>query len=134
MPANRFNAFTDYGVGIGLRIPHYSHILEKKPTVDWFEIISENFMVDGGRPLAVLDRILEQYRVVQHGVALYFGSADKTDRGQLRRLKNLVKRTGVQPGNGRRHDDGTSRFVHGEFVIFWVSIPLRQTPCRPGAE
>jgi len=95
VPANRFNAFTDYGVGIGLRIPHYSHILEKKPTVDWFEIISENFMVDGGRPLAVLDRILEQYRVVQHGVALYFGSADKTDRGQLRRLKNLVKRTGT---------------------------------------
>ena len=41
MPANRFNGFTQYGVGIGLRIPHYSHILEKKPVVDWFEIISE---------------------------------------------------------------------------------------------
>ena len=95
MPANRFNGFTDYGVGLGLRIPHYSHILERKPTVDWFEIISENFMVDGGRPLAVLDQILEQYRVVQHGVALYFGSADKPDRAQLRRLKNLVKRTGT---------------------------------------
>jgi len=93
MPANRFNAHTDYGVGIGLRIPHYDHILSKKPTVDWFEIISENYLVDGGRPLAVLDRILEQYRVVQHGVSLYFGSADKPDRAQLRRLKNLVKRT-----------------------------------------
>jgi uncharacterized protein (UPF0276 family) len=95
MPANRFNGFTDYGTGIGLRIPHYGHILEKKPTVDWFEIISENYLVDGGRPLAVLDQILEQYRVVQHGVSLYFGSADKPDRGQLRRLKNLVKRTGT---------------------------------------
>ena len=52
MPANRFNGFTDYGIGIGLRIPHYQHIFEKKPVVDWFEIISENFMVDGGRPLA----------------------------------------------------------------------------------
>ena len=52
MPANRFNGFTDYGVGIGLRIPHYQHIFEKKPVVDWFEIISENYMVDGGRPLA----------------------------------------------------------------------------------
>ena len=54
MPANRFNGFTDYGVGIGLRIPHYQHIFEQKPVVDWFEIISENFMVDGGRPLHVL--------------------------------------------------------------------------------
>ncbi|HRH96276.1 MAG TPA: DUF692 family protein, partial [Prosthecobacter sp.] len=65
MPANRFNAHTDLGIGIGLRIPHYQHILEKKPVCDWFEIISENFMVDGGRPLQILDQILEQYRVVQ---------------------------------------------------------------------
>jgi uncharacterized protein len=93
MPANQFNAFTDYGIGIGLRVPHYSHILEKKPVVDWFEIISENYMVDGGRPLEVLDDILEQYRVVQHGVSLYFGSADRPDREHLKRLKTLVKRT-----------------------------------------
>ena len=39
MPANRFNGFTNYGIGIGLRIPHYEHIFEKKPVVDWFEII-----------------------------------------------------------------------------------------------
>jgi len=37
----------EYGIGIGLRIPHYRHILERKPLVDWFEIISENYMVDG---------------------------------------------------------------------------------------
>ena len=95
MPANAFNGFTDYGIGIGLRVPHYHHILTEKPTVDWFEIISENFMVDGGRPLQVLDRIMEQYRVVQHGVSMYFGSADKTDREHLRKLKALVKRTGT---------------------------------------
>ena len=93
MPANRFNNFTNYGIGIGLRVPHYQHILSRKPTVDWFEIISENFMVDAGRPLHVLDQILEQYRVVQHGVAMYLGSADGLDRGHLRRLKRLVKRT-----------------------------------------
>ncbi len=93
MPANRFNAFTDYGIGIGLRVPHYAHILEQKPVVDWFEIISENYLVDGGRPLEVLDDILEQYRVVQHGVSLYFGSVDKPDRQHLKRLKTLVKRT-----------------------------------------
>jgi len=93
MPANRFNGFTDYGVGIGLRVPHYRHILEKKPVVGWFEIISENYMLDGGRPLAILDAILEQYRVVQHGVSMYFGSADPLSREHLRRLRALVRRT-----------------------------------------
>src|SRR5258708_8526762 len=93
MAGNRFNGFTEYGVGIGLRVPHYRHILAKKPVVDWFEIISENFMVDGGRPLAVLDAILEQYRVVQHGVAIYFGSAYKFDRAHLQRLQSIVRRT-----------------------------------------
>jgi uncharacterized protein (UPF0276 family) len=93
MPANRFNGFKDYGVGIGLRIPHYNHIFEKKPVVDWFEIISENFMVEGGRPLQVLDQILERYRVVQHGVSMYFGSAEPLNREHLRRLKKLVRRT-----------------------------------------
>jgi uncharacterized protein (UPF0276 family) len=70
-----------------------THILAKKPVVDLFEIISENFMVDGGRPLEVLDSILEQYRVVQHGVAIYFGSAEKLNQEHLKRLKRLVKRT-----------------------------------------
>jgi uncharacterized protein len=93
MPANRFNGFTEYGVGIGLRVPHYRHILEKKPVVDWFEIISENYMVDAGRPLTVLDQILDQYRVVQHGVSMYFGSAEPFSREHLRRIKDLVRRT-----------------------------------------
>ena len=93
MPANRFNGHTDYGIGIGLRIPHYRHILENKPVVDWFEIISENYMLDGGRPLAVLDAILEQYRVVQHGVSMYFGSVDPLNREHLKRLKALTRRT-----------------------------------------
>ena len=93
MPANAYNGMTDYGIGIGLRVPHYSHILSEKPTVDWFEIISENFMVDGGRPLKVLDQILEQYRVVQHGVSTYFGSAEPLNREHLKKLKRLVKRT-----------------------------------------
>ncbi len=93
MPSSRFTNFTDYGIGIGLRIPHYEHILEKKPVVDWFEIISENYMVDGGRPLHVLDRILEQYRVVQHGVSMYFGNASRPNRDHLKKLKALTKRT-----------------------------------------
>jgi len=93
VPANRFNGFTNLGIGIGLRVPHYQHILSKKPTCDWFEIISENYMVDAGRPLHILDQILEQYQVVQHGVSMYFGSVTRGDREQLKRLKTLVKRT-----------------------------------------
>jgi uncharacterized protein (UPF0276 family) len=93
MPANRFNGYNDFGVGIGLRIPHYKHIFENKPVVDWFEIISENYMVEGGRQLQVLDQILERYRVVQHGVSMYFGSAEPLNREHLRRLKKLVRRT-----------------------------------------
>jgi hypothetical protein len=93
MPANRFNSYTDLGVGIGLRIPHYRHILDNKPACDWFEIISENYMVDGGRPLEILDQILEQYKVVQHGVSMYFGSTDRLNRDHLKALKKLVRRT-----------------------------------------
>ncbi|MCW1924519.1 DUF692 domain-containing protein [Luteolibacter arcticus] len=93
MKGSRFTQFEDYGVGIGLRIPHYQHILEKKPVVDWFEIISENYMADGGRPLAVLDQILEQYRVVQHGVSMYFGNSSRPNRSHLKKLKALTKRT-----------------------------------------
>jgi len=90
---NPFNAHTALGVGIGLRIPHYDHILSRRPPVGWFEIISENFMVDGGRPLEILDKILEQYTVVQHGVSMYFGSSGRLNREHLKKLKRLVRRT-----------------------------------------
>ena len=93
MSANRFNAFKDLGVGIGLRVPHYNHIFSNKPVVGWFEIISENYMIDGGRPLHILDQILEQYQVIQHGVSMYFGSAEPLNREHLKRLKTLVRRT-----------------------------------------
>ena len=94
MPANRFNGFSHLGIGIGLRIPHYLKILEEKPELDWFEIISENFMVGGGRPLEILDEVLANYPVVQHGVSLYFGSLDEYDKDHLSRLKQLIERTG----------------------------------------
>ncbi len=95
MSASRFTGGVELATGIGLRSPHYRHILAEKPTVGWFEIISENYMVDGGRPLEVLDLILEQYRVVQHGVGLYPGNAAGIDRHHLQRLKRLTKRTGT---------------------------------------
>lgn len=81
------------GIGIGLRIPHYDDIFTQKPDIDWFEIISENFMVDGGKPLDNLYRILERYPVVQHGVSLAIGSPDPLDFDYLKRLKDLTKIT-----------------------------------------
>ncbi len=89
----RFTSGVELATGIGLRVPHYNHILAEKPAVGWFEIISENYMVEGGRALAVLDRILDQYRVVQHGVGMYPGDAGGVKFDHLRRLKRLVRRT-----------------------------------------
>ena len=84
----------DLGVGVGLRVPHYRRILAESPRVDFFEVISENFMVGGGKPLHHLSRVLEKYRVVQHGVSLGIGGPEAPDRAYLERLKELVRRTG----------------------------------------
>ena len=81
------------GIGIGLRIPHYQDIFREEPDIDWFEIISENFMVEGGKPLANLERILERYPVVQHGVNLAIGSPDPLDFDYLKKLKALTRKT-----------------------------------------
>lgn len=93
MPPSRFNGYTSLGIGIGLRVPHYSHILSELPPVEWFEIISENFLTHGGRPREVLDQILAQYTVVMHGVSLYFGSPERPNREHLKRLRALVRHT-----------------------------------------
>ncbi len=93
MGANKFNNYSPLGVGIGLRVPHYDHILSEEPPVEWFEIISENFLYDGGRPHRILSEILERYTVVQHGVSLYFGSPQRPSKEHLSRLKKLVKKT-----------------------------------------
>ncbi|MGQ0657213.1 MAG: MNIO family bufferin maturase [Chromatiales bacterium] len=82
------------GFGLGLRPPHYQDILEGEPAVDWFELLSENYMVEGGKPLYFLDRICERYPVVLHGVSLSIGSTDALDRDYLKRLKALAARAG----------------------------------------
>jgi len=91
--SQRFPLTRQLGIGIGLRVPHYDHILENRPSTDWFEIIAENFMGEGGRALQVLEAIMEQYQVVVHGVGLYPGNAQGLNWEHLRRLKTLVKRT-----------------------------------------
>ena len=80
------------GFGLGLRRPHYAEFLARAVPVDFVEIISENFMVDGGRPLATLDAIRENYPVAMHGVSMSIGSAAGLDRDYLNRLKMLADR------------------------------------------
>ncbi|MBN6102748.1 DUF692 domain-containing protein [Xanthomonas sp. CFBP 8703] len=81
-----------HGFGLGLRPPHYPLYLEEPPALDFVEAISENFMVAGGRPLHVLDRVRERYPVALHGVSMSLGSADGLDRDYLLRLKRLARR------------------------------------------
>ncbi len=83
------------GIGIGLRTVHFPHIIAEKPEIDWFEIISENFMDSGGRPAAILEEIAERYPLVMHGVSMSIGGTDPLDAEYLARLKALADRCGA---------------------------------------
>lgn len=87
--------FPYLGCGIGLRRQHYAEVVGSHPAIDWFEVISENFMVEGGRPLAILDTVRKHYPIVMHGVSMSLGSADPLNRRYLRELRDLARR--VQP-------------------------------------
>lgn len=80
------------GFGLGLRPQYYSAILEQNPPVDWFEIISENYMVSGGKALYYLDQIRERYPLVMHGVSLSLGGTDVISQDYLQQLKKLMLR------------------------------------------
>ncbi len=83
------------GFGLGLRPVHYEAILAEKPSIDWFEIITENYLIAGGKPLSYLDKIRAHYPIVMHGVSLSIGSHDPLDWDYLRQVKNLADR--IQP-------------------------------------
>jgi len=83
------------GFGLGLRRQHYETILAERPSVDWFEILTENYLVPGGKPLHYLDRIRALYPMVMHGVSLSIGSSDPLNRAYLAEVKALVER--IQP-------------------------------------
>lgn len=84
------------GFGLGLRKEHYHAILETSPAVDWFEILTENYLVPGGKPLYFLDQICERYPVVMHGVSMSLGSHDPLDMNYLKQVKALEKRTNAK--------------------------------------
>ncbi len=80
------------GFGLGLRSQHYDYILSHQPEVDWFEILSENYMIEGGKPLYYLDAVSERYPLVMHGVSMSIGSTDELNWAYLKKLKTLIQR------------------------------------------
>jgi hypothetical protein len=126
--------FPFLGFGVGLRRPHYSHVLDNTPAVDWIEVVTENFMVQGGHPLQVLERVRERYPIVLHGVSMSLGSVDPLNPVYLLQLRDLARRfepawvsdhlcwTGV--GDRNLHD--LLPLPYTEEAITWVAGRIRQ--------
>lgn len=84
--------FPQLGYGLGLRSTHFRDVLEGRSSVSWFEVIAENFMGEGGRPLFVLEKVRQTVPIALHGVSLSLGSIDPLSLDYLKRLKNLIQR------------------------------------------
>jgi len=127
---NRWN-FPDLGIGVGLRTVHFRHILSKRPPVDWFEVLSENFMDTEGHPLWVLDQIAERYPIALHGVSMSIGSTDPLDREYLRKLKALAARTRAHWVSDHLCWTGVAgRNVHDLLPMPYSEEALRHTAAR----
>lgn len=107
------------GFGLGLRPDYYEEILAQQPDLDWFEILSENYLVPGGKPLYYLDKIRELYPLVMHGVSLSLGSCDALDMVYLQQLKDLAAR--IEPAWVSDHLCWTG--VQGKNVHDLLPIP-----------
>ncbi len=118
------------GFGLGLRTEHYNAILENKPKVDWFEALSENYMIPGGKPLDFLDKIRANYPMVMHGVSLSIGSTAAVDKDYLRDLKKLADR--IQPAWISDHLCWTG--VHGQNMHDLLPLPYTEETARHVAE
>lgn len=110
------------GFGLGLRTQHYADFLESPQRVDWLEILSDNYLVPGGKPLVMLDAIRARYPVAMHGVALSIGAAEGPDRDYLRALAALARR--VEPLWISDHLCWTG--VHGKVLHDLYPLPYTQ--------
>lgn len=86
------NGLPHLGYGVGFRGEHKEHVFERQPDVDWFEIISENYMATSGLPMYALDQLIERYPVILHGVAMSIGTTSPIDFDYLRQLRQLADR------------------------------------------
>jgi uncharacterized protein (UPF0276 family) len=110
------------GFGLGLRTEHYETIVNDWPDIDWFEVLSENYMIGGGKPLHYLDRIRERYPMVMHGVSLSIGGSDPLDREYLKQLKALAAR--IQPAWISDHLCWTG--LHGKNMHDLLPLPYTE--------
>ncbi len=108
------------GYGLGLRPVYYEEILSTRSPIDWFEIVSENYMLPGGRPLAMLERVRADYPVVMHGVSMSIASTDPLDMDYLTQLKTLAAR--IEPAWISDHLAWTG--VHGATLHDLLPIPF----------
>lgn len=118
------------GFGLGLRTDHYQDVLNTKPNVDWFEVISENYMVRGGKPLHFLDKIRADYPMVMHGVSLSVGSTTPFNQEYLHDLKKLADR--IQPAWISDHLCWTG--VHGQNMHDLLPLPYTIETAKHVAE
>ncbi len=114
------------GFGLGLRTDYYNAILDTKPHIDWFEALSENYMIPGGKPLHYLDRIRADYPVVMHGVSLSIGSTTAFDQDYLRDLKKLADR--IEPAWISDHLCWTG--VHGQNMHDLLPLPYTEETAK----
>lgn len=112
MSSSKFEAHSIQGAGLGLRSSHYQQIFETKPDVPWFELLSDNYMADGGLPILKAEKIREDYPVTLHGVGMSLGSADPLNLDYLGKLKALAER--IEP-------------VYVSDHIAWVSVGGKYT-------
>lgn len=128
--SNRWR-FPDLGIGIGLRTVHFAHILANHPRVDWFEVLSENYMDTEGRPLYVLDQVVERYPVALHGVSMGIGNTDPLDREYLGKLKALAGRSRAHWISDHLCWTGIAgRNVHDLLPMPYTEEALRHTAAR----
>ncbi len=118
------------GFGLGLRTPHYDYVLEHQPPVDWFEIISEDYLGLAGRSRYYLDAIKEHYPLVMHGVSMSLGSADPLDKHYLKQLKALADH--VNPPWFSDHLCWTG--VHGKNMHDLLPLPYTDEAIRQVSE
>ena len=124
----------DLGHGIGLRTNHFARFLEERPPVDWVEVVTENFMADGGRPIAVLEKVRRDMPVVLHGVSLSIGSIDPLSEPYLAELEKLVAR--IEPAMITDHlcwGTHRGRYVHDLLPLPYTEESLAHVAGRVAA-
>ncbi len=116
---------------MGLRAPHYEAVLSSSPRVDWFEALTENYLVPGGKPLHYLERVRAEYPVMLHGVSLSIGGTDALDAEYLRQLGQLARR--IEPAGISDHLCWTGidgRNLHDLLPLPWTEETLRHVAAR----